>query len=387
MQSSVATKKFQRWLGSYGNGQKGPLVICIGGIHGNEPAGAIALQNVLRQLNETKPAFAGRLLALAGNVKALNEGVRYFHHDLNRMWLPARVRSQPKVETAEDAEQQELLTIISDALTQQQTGVIFLDLHTTSSSGAPFALISDTLLNRRFALQLRTPLILGLEESIEGTILNYINDLGHAAIGFEAGQHESPQSIKNHEAAVWITLVEAGCLIPEQVPDLSAHRQTLMEASRNLPSVFEIRYRHAIQASDQFVMKAGFTNFYPVKKAAPVAADCRGEVQVKEAGYLFMPLYQKLGEDGFFLVREVKPFWLGVSAWLRRLGADRLLHWLPGVAYLPTDKNSLVINTRIARWFVIEICHLLGFRKHAQVGDQLIISRRRQSSWGRNQDV
>lgn len=380
MQSLVIDKEkpFQRYLGSYGNGA--PLVICIGGIHGNEPAGALALQNVLRKLNKTKPAFKGRLLALAGNVKALNEGVRYFHRDLNRMWVPERVQSLPKAETPEEMEQQELLAIISEAVAQQPVGVIFLDLHTTSSDGAPFALISDTLLNRRFALQLRTPLILGLEESIEGTILNYINDLGHAAIGFEAGQHESPQSVKNHEAAVWITLVAAGCLTPEQVPDLPAHRQTLIEASRNLPSVFEIRYRHAIQAADEFVMNPGFTNFHPVNQTDIVAADRNGKVRVNERGFLFMPLYQKLGEDGFFLVREVRPFWLGVSAWLRHLGVDRLLHWLPGVDYLPADKNSLVINTHIARWFVIEICHLLGFRKHAQVGDQLIISRRKQSA-------
>lgn len=376
-------KRFQRHIGSYNGMVEGPLVICIGGIHGNESAGAFALQRVVTHLKETTPLFQGRLLALAGNVQALNAGVRYFRRDLNRMWLPARVQTLSKNtlahETAEDAEQQELLAIIRDALAQEPTKVIFLDLHTTSSAGAPFALISDTLTNRRLAQALGTPLILGLEESIDGTILNYINELGHAAIGFEAGQHDAPQSIDNHVAAVWVTLVAAGCLTPEAVPDLAAMRATLRRASRGLPSVFEVRYRHAITAADAFVMQPGFANFTRVEKQQAVAEDCRGAVRVNESGFLFMPLYQALGEDGFFLVREIKPFWLRVSSWLRRAGADELLHWLPGVHYLGGDKNSLIINTKIARWFVIEICHLLGFRKHAQTGEQLIISRRKQA--------
>ncbi|MFN7927794.1 MAG: succinylglutamate desuccinylase/aspartoacylase family protein [Blastocatellia bacterium] len=376
MSAVTQVQSFSRQIGKYGAGQAGPLVVAIGGMHGNEPAGAFALQRVIRHLQATQPPFAGTFLALAGNVQALKQGVRYIDRDLNRMWLPARVHSLPPAKTAEDNEQRELLTQIRAALAQPYTQAIFLDLHTTSSDGAAFALLSDTLANRRFALQLGTPLILGLEENIEGTILNYINDLGHAALGFEAGQHAAPASVQNHEAAVWTMLVAAGCLVPEQVPDLAAQQQTLLRAGRQLPPVFEVRYRHAIQAADEFVMLPGFTNFHPVTKNAVVAADRYGDIRVPEAGYLFMPLYQKLGEDGFFLVHEVKPFWLRVSAWLRYWRADRLLHWLPGVRYLPGDKNSLVINTRIARWFVIEICHLLGFRKHAQQGQQLIISRR-----------
>jgi hypothetical protein len=92
-----------------------------------------------------------------------------------------------------------------------------------------------------------------------------------------------------------------------------------------------------------------------------------------------MPLYQRQGEDGFFLVREVKLFWLKVSAWMRQRKLDRILPWLPGVYPLPDNQSALVIDTRVARWFVIEICHLLGFRKHSQEQGRLIVSRRRQS--------
>jgi len=389
MSSQVINKsdvehEFRRELGTYGGQTAGPLVICIGAIHGNEPAGALALQRVLRRLHETAPPFKGELVAFAGNLRALNGGTRYLSRDLNRMWTPERLdllkdQACEAPTEPEELEQCELLAVIWSALTRKRGDVVFLDLHTTSSDGAPFAIISDTLINRHLAMRLGVPIILGLEESLDGTILNYINELGHAAVGFEAGQHQALSSVENHEAAVWLTMVEAGCLPPEDAPDLLALRRELTRASMGLPPVLELRYRHAIQAKDEFVMGPGYTNFQRVQKGQALAKDRRGEVQAPESGLLFMPLYQRQGEDGFFMVREVRPFWLKVSAWMRRRKLDRILHWLPGVNLLPDDQSALVIDTRVARWFVIEICHLLGFRKHSQAQWRLIVRRRRQS--------
>lgn len=66
----------------------------------------------------------------------------------------------------------ELLEEIDAALARRRGPVIFLDLHTTSAAGTPFTIIADTLLNRRLALSLPAPVILGLEEHLEGTTLN-----------------------------------------------------------------------------------------------------------------------------------------------------------------------------------------------------------------------
>ncbi len=374
-----------RLIGRYGGQTPGPLVIAIGGIHGNEPAGVVALERVLARLQQKAGGFTGELIALRGNTRALSAGRRYLHRDLNRMWLPERVaevKSQPApvTGTPEELEQRELLEALETALARRTREAVFLDLHTTSSFGAPFVLVSDTLRNRFLAQQLQVPLILGLEESVEGTTLNYINDLGHTALGFEAGQHDAPSSVEHHEAALWLTLAAVGCVTAADVPDLAACRAKLSGAAQSLPTVFEVRYRHALRPDDDFVMKSGFTNFYPVDKAQNVAQDRQGAVLTREGGYLFMPLYQKQGEDGFFLIRPIRPFWLRVSAWLRRKRCDRVLHWLPGVRKLPAPADGLHINTKIARWFVLEICHLLGYRKYAQTGEELIILRRRQTS-------
>lgn len=381
---ATQTRTYQRRIGSYGGTTCGPLVICIGGMHGNEPAGVHALERVLQHLQKTRPPFNGKLVGLAGNVGALERGNRYVHRDLNRMWSPDRVRQMKagkllEIETAETSEQRELLAVLETELTGKFSQAVFLDLHTTSSAGAPFGLISDTLTNRSYAQRLRTPIILGLEESIEGTLLNYINELGHVALGFEAGQHAAPLALKNHEAAIWTTLVTAGCLPPESVPNWRGLQRTLRESSRGLPLVLEVRYRHAIRPTDKFVMAPGFVNFQQVEQGELLAQDRHGDVRAAETGYLFMPLYQAQGEDGFFLVRPIKPFWLGLAAWLRRLRVDRTLAWWPGVRGIPGDENSLLIDPQIARWFVIEICHLLGFRKQARQGHKLLVTRRRQT--------
>lgn len=384
MSESEVEHEFKRELGNYGGQKAGPLVICIGGIHGNEPAGALALERVLRRLQEEAPPFKGELVALAGNLRALNGGTRYLSQDLNRMWTPERLdllktHGCEAPTDPEDLEQRELLAVIWSALSRKCGDVIFLDLHTTSSDGAPFAIISDSLKNRHLAMQLGVPIILGLEESLDGTVLNYINELGYSAVGFEAGQHEAVSSVENHEAAIWLTMVEAGCLPPEDAPDLLALRRRLMRASRGLPPVLELRYRHGIHETDKFVMEPGYRNFQPIRKGQVLATDRSGNVRAPDSGLLLMPLYQRQGEDGFFLVGEVKLFWLKVSAWLRHRKLDRILPWLPGVNPLPDDQSALVINTRIARWFVIEICHLLGFRKHSQEQGRLIVRRRQQS--------
>jgi succinylglutamate desuccinylase len=123
-------------------------------------------------------------------------------------------------------------------------------------------------------------------------------------------------------------------------------------------------------------MEPGFSNFQPVKRGQLLARDRHGDIRAPEAGLILMPLYQSQGTDGFFLAREVAPFWLQVASGLRRLRLDRVLPWLPGVRRHPTLPETLVVNPRIARWFVLELFHLLGFRRQRPQGNQLVVSRR-----------
>jgi succinylglutamate desuccinylase len=217
--------------------------------------------------------------------------------------------------------------------------------------------------------------VLGLEEQIDGTLLEYINNLGAVTMGVEAGQHDAETSVDHHEAVIWNATVAAGCLRREDVPELE-HYQTLLERASGGPRVVEVRHRHAIVPEDCFQMESGFKNFQTVTRGQLLATDRTGEIKAEETGLILMPLYQPLGDDGFFLGREVKRFWLRLSGLLRQLKMGDYINLLPGVRRDPFNKDFFVVNTRIARILPLQIFHLLGFRRRRWIGNQLIVSRR-----------
>ncbi len=124
-------------------------------------------------------------------------------------------------------------------------------------------------------------------------------------------------------------------------------------------------------------MLPDFRNFDPIETGQPLARDRSGAVCATERGLLLLPLYQGLGNDGFFTGREVRPAWLTVSRLLRRLRLAAVLPLLPGVRRLPGRPASLVVDRRVAQFWALEILHLLGYRKRRQHGKLLEVSRRR----------
>ena len=124
-------------------------------------------------------------------------------------------------------------------------------------------------------------------------------------------------------------------------------------------------------------MEQGLANFMPIDKGQLLGRDSHGLILAPSAGLILLPLYQGQGDDGFFLAREVRPFWLRVSGLLRRLRAGSLLRLLPGVRRDPTDGEALVVETRLARLYPLEIFHLLGFRRLRRTGTQLTVARRK----------
>ena len=372
---------FPHELGRYGKSVASPLVICIGGMHGNEPAGVFATLRVLGELNAHNPPFRGSLIALAGNRAALARGCRFVAEDFNRMWLPERVAAlrsatDQSALNPEEAQCRVLSEAIEKALAQHRGPVVFLDLHTTSADGVPFAIVSDTLINRGLAMSLGAPVILGLEEQLDGTVLNYMNDLGLAAVGFEGGQNEAPSSVEHNEAALWTILVAAGCLREGAIARAARVRSALQQRSSGIPGILEVRYRHAITPSDQFVMEPGFVNFQPVKRGQLLARDRNGTILARENGRILLPLYQSQGSDGFFLVREISPRWLRLSALVRRMRLERLLHLLPGIERDPQRPDTLIIDPMMARWLAVDFLHLFGFRRRRSEGEKIVASRR-----------
>ena len=383
MSRAESDADFRRVIGRHVGSRSGSLVIAIGGMHGNEPAGVFACRRVFAALEKRTPEFRGTLLALAGNLSALASRTRFVDEDLNRIWTTSRMggtRSSDSGGTVEQVQQQALRLQIESALRDKDGLAYFLDLHTTSAPGMPFSVFGDTLPNRQLARALSAPIVLGLDEHLEGTLLNYVNGMGHVAVGFEGGCHESVSAVAAHELALWRTLVHAGCLRRSDIADMSQLTQNFEKRVHGVPEIVEIRYRHNVDENDDFRMEPGFENLRPVAEGQLIAHDVRGEVRAIESGRILMPLYQRQGNDGFFIVRKIRPFWLGVAARMRRLRLDVIVPYLPGVTRHSERPDTVIINPQIARWFVIEIFHLLGFRKQRPERGRLVLKRRRESA-------
>lgn len=368
----------ERIVGEYGDGP-GPLLFLLCGMHGNEPAGVLAARRVLADLEARQPSIKGRVVATAGNMTALRQGVRYVSRDLNRVWTWEQLNAG--ITDSETDEQREIAAVLARELDRRPEDIVLLDLHTTSAHGSPFTIISDTLRNRRFSFALEVPVILGLEENLQGTLLDFLGNYGCAAIGLEGGQHDAPETVGNHEAAIWITLVRAGLLSESDVPELNAAHARLRKAADGIPRVIDIQHREEIADGEDFTMVPGFRNFQNIGAGSLLAhtgVDSR-EVRSEEAGILIMPRYQGQGSDGFFLGRRIQGFWVGLSGILRRMKLSRMAAWLPGISKRRGPKGQrdfFEVDRRVARWFPSDIMHLFGYRQVESDPDHLVFARR-----------
>jgi len=375
-----AAPRFPRVLGQQIGERPGPTLVVVAGLHGNEPAGARAAERVAAALEHLSLPLRGEWLALAGNVAALHAGRRFLAHDLNRCWTEPEVRAMlardPAGDAAEHTEQRELVEALGGAAARARGPLVVLDLHTTSAPSPPFLVLSDTLANRAVARLLPGTIILGLEEAIDGTLLDYLGSLGHRGVVVESGQHDETQAVAFHESFLWLAFAAAGLLDPVDVPAYAEHRRKLRAARRSAPRVVEIRYRHPVGPEDGFRMVPGFRSFQRVRRGELLAHDRRGPIPAPQDGLLLMPLYQEQGSDGFFVVRTVRPFWLRLSRVLRRLHLHVLLPLLPGVRRDPDRPDSLRVDPRVARLYTVEIFHLFGYRRRRPEGGILRFTRR-----------
>lgn len=359
-----------RELGRYGYAHTGHTLVVIGGVHGNEPAGLIAGQRVLDQLSQPESGeIRGRLIVLAGNLEALNDedpDTRYIDHDLNRLCLDAHF-DEPTSTSAEHLQMQELfasLKSIQESCRAEGQQMIVLDLHTTSSASRPVVVFEDSLKARAHAMRMPCPKYLGIEEEIDGLVIDAVtNRLGCISYLIEGGQHDDPLSIDVHEAAIWIALDSAGIFGIGQAPGDPA--DVIRSAAQHREGeVYDVRHREQI-THESFAICDGIENGTHVAADRTVLAHQDGkEVRSPIHGLVFLPnmqTHKRIGDDGFFIVRRISPGWVDLSARLRdQKWVHRTILMMPGV-YAGRD-SMLLVDADLACVLRRQVFHLLGYR-------------------------
>tara|TARA_R110001632_G_scaffold178480_4_gene298247 strand:+ start:1061 stop:2230 length:1170 start_codon:yes stop_codon:yes gene_type:complete len=363
-----------RLIGKIIGNRKSPTIIVFAGIHGNEKAGVVALENIIQKIEEENISFRGNFYAIKGNLKALKSNKRFEDVDLNRIWTRSKVHKLLDTDSkfSEIEEQKSIYKHIKDILYFNNGPFYFLDLHTTSSNTEPFITISDSLSIRKFTSKFTLPVILGIEEYLDGPLLTYLNEFGHISLGFEAGQHDDEASIINCENFVWVALVKSGCVRMKSLKNYKNYKATLHS---NKPSEFyQINYKYQISKDEEFKMEEGFHNFQQIKKGQLLAISNGKKIVADRDGLIFMPLYQNKGDDGFFIISKVSKFWLFLSRVVRKLGLYQILRLLPGVK--KASHYTLRVNPKTARFLTTKIFHLFGYRKRVKRGERLYFTKR-----------
>lgn len=312
MNSSTVAKEVSRVIGLIEGQYDGPTVVACGGIHGNEPSGVEALQQVIENLKPNRKFFSGNFLALRGNIKALRQGVRYIDEDMNRIWFPSiieKIRRTPsnELKSNERREIKALLHILDKYLPEEGASshpVIFADLHSFSAEGNMFAITARKEAHIRLFAKLNVPLVFGIEKTLRGATLSYFQNHGYVTFALEGGQHTNDITVQNNTAAMLAMLDEVGCLDTSTLPAFEQHSGYLAKQNKRLPQQVELVYQHMIEPGDNFQMRPGYRNFQTVKKGEWLATDKEGKITAQCDGYLLMPLYQQQGNDGFFIAQE-----------------------------------------------------------------------------------
>ena len=282
----------------------GPFLLASAGIHGNEPSGILALRRVFEKLITNKPFLKGKLIGVTGNMAALKQGVRLIDKDLNRVCTPEFADRLIAGEIAgfqEGSEFHDLATIVESLENnKKQEEFLFMDLHTTSSMTPPYISVNRKKENFDFAKKMPLPVVKGIEKFIPGHFDHFLTLKGHTGFTMEAGQHDDPKSVDFHEAAIWVVLVDNG-MLDKSVIDYSYYYNLLKDSSPTQDN-FEVTYRLNLEEGSEFVMEAGFENFSEVKKDQILAKLDGENVLADSDSRVFLPLYQKQGSDGFFIV-------------------------------------------------------------------------------------
>ncbi len=308
--------RMKRIIGKYTQNIPGPLLIVICQMHGNEPAGKKALDYMFKML-EVEPItnpdfiFKGTIVGMVGNLAASKRKVRYLEKDLNRQWTKSNVNrilaTEKSVLHGEDLEVRELYKTIKKEIVKSKADQVYiLDLHTTSSFGGIFTIPSDNDESVTVAAELHAPVIKGMLNGIEGTLMHYFNteNIGTETmtIAFESGQHEEPLSVNRAIAAITNFMRSTGCVDAAHIEN--RHDQILQEFSKDLPKVCNLMSKYTVKDNSVFELLPGFKNFQKISKGQLLGKDASGELYAPSDGLILMPRYQSQGDDGYFIIQE-----------------------------------------------------------------------------------
>src|SRR3989344_445670 len=256
----------------------GKTVAVFAGIHGNEKAGVMALEKVLK----TFQLDAGTAYFVIANPEAVKLNVRFIEKNLNRLFFTSN-----DGQTTEDERARELMKVLDecDAL---------LDLHGyNGEEDSPFIITDGEGLEVASKLDFGY-IITGINKAGDGATDCYMTEQGKPGLCLECGSNFHPEKYAAlAEKSIYQFLKFYGLV--ESAPGFDSREQKLFKTG-------EI----AIRQSETFAFDREYQNFDELKSGAVFATDGENKYTAKENEYIIFPRpNQKIGQESFMLVSRI----------------------------------------------------------------------------------
>ncbi|WP_372910767.1 succinylglutamate desuccinylase/aspartoacylase family protein [Salinigranum sp.] len=196
-----------------------PKTAIVGGVHGDEPCGQVAIDRVL----DRDPDVDRPVRFVVANEEALSLGCRYVEADLNRV-LPG----DPDSDVHEERLAAELLAAVE--------GCTPLGIHSTRSYAEPFGVLADpTPAKCRLFRRMNVSAVLDTTGLSSGRCVD------HGFLDVEAGLQGTDQAVDNAVACIESFLTAAGALDSAVTPsETETGTGTGVETETTLYEVTEI---------------------------------------------------------------------------------------------------------------------------------------------------
>ncbi len=287
--------------------KKGYEIILISGMHGNEMAGVTGVEKVINFIKKNKISVSGNITALRGNLGALNKDIRYIDMDLNRMWTNEYINNtDKKLNIYELKELKELSSAIDNICLGNFNNCVIIDFHSFSSQSGIFTIPANNQKSIKLAEAFQVQFVEKLTSDLKETAIQYYAFKGATALVFEGGQHYAEETEGNIMAAIYMALNHLKCVDKNDIPEFENHKERLRSKALKLPKHYELSYIHRIKNGNDFKMNQGYINFQEIKKDEILAYENQKPILSECNGRILMPLYQKKGNNGFYVIQEFK---------------------------------------------------------------------------------
>lgn len=275
---------------TFESGVPGKNVLITGAVHGNEPCGAIALQELVEKFEQGELSLTSGTLVVVPvcNPEAYKQKVRQTEENLNRVFYHT---DTPK--TYEQKLAQQILSLIDWA-------DVMVDLHSISGTGHSFALVeSDDKDLFDYVRQIASHyMVCGFSDLLVRknigdfhTTQKYAVETGKLATVMECGNHDLPETITTAKITI------------QKLFDYLGNVKGAFYKIPEMPAPKVIRMEDVFYKTKEGRYTKNWLNFEPIKKDTVIALyDDGEEIKAPCDCVMVMPgQFTKIGEDWFYL--------------------------------------------------------------------------------------